>query len=171
MIPESLKPYERELKASVIFCGMMGSSKYSTFLYSVVNKRFKSEVLNRTIQALVMIYFGNALPEGFKIEEPDSNAKFEVISFEEFLQVFLEKAKKEKINTSRIRWNRMADGTMNCQYGDCQIGRVAFGKRSSRMQILSNDYVEWVYNKSFSEYVQYLDWWIKYCKYLDDKHY
>ena len=64
----------------------------------------------------------------------------------------------------------MADGTMNFQYGDAQIGRVTFGKRSSRMQVLSSDYVEWMYNKTFDEYVKLLDWWIKYTKELED-HY
>ena len=79
-------------------------------------------------------------------------------------------AKKEGINTSRIRWNTMADGTINFQYGDSQIGRVHFGKRSSWMQLLSADYVEKIYNKSFDEYVKNLDWWLKYCKHLDDRN-
>lgn len=169
-LTDSLKPYEKELKASVIYCGMMGSSKASTMFNSLVRKRINHEVLNKTIQALIMMYFGNPIPKGFHIEEPDPNVKVEEISFDRFLATFLELAKKEGINTRKIRWNKMADGTMNFQYGDAQIGRVTFGKRSSRMQVLSSDYVEWMYNKTFDEYVKLLDWWIKYTKELED-HY
>ena len=59
---------------------------------------------------------------------------------------------------------QLKDGTYNFMYEDIQIGRIKFGKKSSKMQILTNNDITWIENKTLDTYIAYLDKWIEYIK-------
>lgn len=65
-------------------------------------------------------------------------------------------------STELLRHNTMSNGVENFEFKNWQIGRVYFGKRTSKMQILTEDSVVWIENKTLAEYVENIDKWISY---------
>lgn len=88
--------------------------------------------------------------------------------FDDFVSVLKAKLKAENLSTSYFHYNTMSDGTVNFMYKDWQIGRVYFGKKVSRMQIIDDDKVEWVNNKSLDYYISRIPKWIEYVKHLEE---
>lgn len=49
-------------------------------------------------------------------------------------------------------------------YEDLQIGRIKFGKKSSKMQIITKDNVIWLENEPIEVYLENIERWIEYIK-------
>lgn len=60
--------------------------------------------------------------------------------------------------------DQLKDGTYNFMYKDMQIGRIKFGKKSSKMQIITKDNVVWLENESIEIYLENIDRWVEYIK-------
>lgn len=93
--------------------------------------------------------------------DDEQAAKLEI-----FMTALDEKVSAIGINPDDVFCNEMADGTMNFTYHGCQIGRVKFGRRSSKMQVLTHKDVKWISNQPLSVYIENLDFWLKYLKTL-----
>ncbi len=64
----------------------------------------------------------------------------------------------------KLQYDELKDGTCNFMYEDMQIGRIKFGKKSSSMQIMSLDFVDWLKNETMETYLDNIPKWIKYLK-------
>lgn len=60
--------------------------------------------------------------------------------------------------------DRLKDGTYNFMYEDLQIGRIKFGKKSSKMQIITKDNVIWLENEPIEVYLENIERWVEYIK-------
>lgn len=60
--------------------------------------------------------------------------------------------------------DQLKDGTYNFMYEDLQIGRIKFGKKSSKMQIITKDNVIWLENEPIEVYLKNIEKWINYIK-------
>lgn len=60
--------------------------------------------------------------------------------------------------------DQLKDGTYNFMYEDLQIGRIKFGKKSSKMQIITKDNVIWLENEPIEVYLENIERWIEYIK-------
>ena len=86
--------------------------------------------------------------------------------FNDFLNVLQDKIKVARLFPKYLTYNTMSNGIVNFTYKGCQIGRIYFGKKTSKMQIINSLNVIWIENKSFEEYIQNIDKWIAYAKHL-----
>lgn len=60
--------------------------------------------------------------------------------------------------------DQLKDGTYNFMYEDLQIGRIKFGKKSSKMQIITKDNVIWLENEPIEVYLENIERWVEYIK-------
>lgn len=60
--------------------------------------------------------------------------------------------------------DQLKDGTYNFMYEDIQIGRIKFGKKSSKMQIITKDNVIWLENEPIEVYLENIERWVEYIK-------
>lgn len=80
----------------------------------------------------------------------------------DFVTVLKEKLTEAKLDTGLLEQETLSSGVVNFTYNKLQIGRIYFGKRSSKMQCITNDTVEWTENESFETYVSKIGKWIEY---------
>ena len=88
-------------------------------------------------------------------------------SFNFFLKSLKDRMIYENLPVDKLSYNKMSDGVINFTYDDYQIGRVYFGKRTSKMQLIDGKKVIWLVDRPFNEYLTDITFWIKYIKLLD----
>lgn len=98
-----------------------------------------------------------------------------------FIKELTTKVDQAGLDKEQIIYNKANDGTINFLYKNFQIGRVKFGKKTSKMQFITSkailvksefgDYydfdngsVEWVQNESLDFYISSIEKWIDYTK-------
>lgn len=80
----------------------------------------------------------------------------------DFITILKKKITKAGLNLELLEQNTLSDGVVNFSYDGMQIGRIYFGKRTSKIQVIFSDNVEWFNNKDFDFYVSKIDLWIEY---------
>jgi len=84
--------------------------------------------------------------------------------------VFFENLKCELqmacLDVKKLKYDVLKDSTYNFTYENKQIGRIKFGKRSSKMQIITLTTVTWLENLTLEEYISNISKWVKYIKQL-----
>lgn len=96
---------------------------------------------------------------------------FEKFSIDVFIDELKNKMHKSGLNVDKLEYDVLKDGTYNFIYhiepdANCQIGRVRFNKRSSKMQIITKNDVVWLQNETMETYIKSIDKWIEYTKQL-----
>ena len=184
-LPEKLKKYEKELRAITIYCDMMGSNNAKQLFFARNKVDFDKELVNRPIQALRMLISGTDIPKDFVLENEAQNSwKYSDNVVEIFIEELKERINKAGLKNSKLSYSSMKDGTLHFTYNGYQIGRIKLGKKSSAMQIITmnlktipneygddivttDDFVEWLENKSLETYINNIDKWIETIKVIN----
>ena len=174
-LPKCLEKYEKEVKATAIYTQMMGAGekKAKSFFVNHYKIDFDKEILDKVFHALCFVAMGVELPEDFNIEnieekiEADKNlpkSYFENLATEKFIEQLKKELQNAGYDLQKLQYDELKDGTCNFMYEDMQIGRIKFGKKSSSMQIISLDFVDWLKNETMETYLDNIPKWIKYLK-------
>lgn len=83
-------------------------------------------------------------------------------AFSVFTAELEKKLKAENLPTRNLSVNFLSNGIANFTYDGFQIGRIYFGKRTSKMQIIDSESVIWLENEPLENYIANIDKWIKY---------
>lgn len=178
-LPQCLVEYEKELKAAAIYTQMMGANPMSAVSFFCKNNEidFDKSIINKIIPAIYSIAQGIAIPsniinelENIDVKNTNRNNNKQLsneLSIDEFIKHLKDKIKNAGYNLHQLKYDIHKDGTYNFIYKDFQIGRVKFGKRSSKMQILNGDSVLWLENEDMETYIVKMDLWIDYIKSIE----
>ncbi len=184
-LPNCMKPYEKDVKATTIYTNIMGSNPRNSvpFFCQRVNADFNRRILEKAFIFLSAYESGakgldysdieNLEQEQIRIDNAPKEI-FENLSIDKFIEELKNKIIQAGLDISKLEYDVLKDGTSNFTYhiGDwnSQIGRIVFGKKKSSMQILTQDTVKWLDNLPMEEYIKNIDKWILYIKEIE-KHY
>ena len=99
--------------------------------------------------------------------------------FDDFISELKRQMRAENLSEKNLAHNKMSDGMLNFTYKEIQIGRIYFGKRSSKMQLtkttLKKEHnvlmpysdVKWLSNEPFEKYLSSIGIWIEEMKTID----
>lgn len=88
------------------------------------------------------------------------------MDIENFYNVLKQRVLEAGFNDNNLSIDQLKDGTYNFAYEECQIGRIKFGKRSSKMQIIDADNVTWLENQPIETYIENIAKWIEYIRFI-----
>ena len=178
-IPNCLKPFEKEIKATAIYTYIMGSNPRNAvpFFCQRIKADINKQILEKTFIFLCM-YESGALNLNYsdienleQKQQKIDNAPSEILknlSIDDFINAVNTKFNNNGLNISNIQYTVLKDGTYNFTYRSSQIGRIRIGKRSSKMQIITDYTVNWLENLTMQEYINNIDKWVQYAKTLGD---
>ena len=138
---------------------------------------FFYNLLADTHETVKAISTGKARQEPKMIEE--KSAEKEDTRLDDFISELKRQMKAEKLSEKNLAHNKMSDGILNFTYKEIQIGRIYFGKRSSKMQLskttLKKEHnvlmpyfdVKWLSNEPFEKYLSSIGIWIEEMKTID----
>lgn len=174
-IPQCLEKYEKELKSTAIYARMMGANP--TKAVSFFNNHFKIRCDKRIINEILVTLCIYAIKPNLSEENIDkinnieeeikridniSQSVFAELSIDKFIETLQQKIQILGFDLDELKITQYKDGTYNFTYGECQIGRIYFGQKSSTMQILTLNDVIWLKNETFEKYIENIDKWIEY---------
>ena len=82
--------------------------------------------------------------------------------FTTFTAELQKKLSAEHLSPRNLSVNFLSNGAANFTYDGFQIGRIYFGKQTSKMQIIDSESVTWLKDEPLETYIANIDNWIKY---------
>ena len=174
-LPNCLKPYEKDIKATTIYTNIMGSNPRNAvpFFCQRINADIDRKILEKAF-IFLCLYESGALNLNYSdIENLEQEQKridntpaevFKNLSIDDFINAVNKKFIENGLNIDNLKYDVLKDGTYNFTYNDYQIGRIKIGKRSSKMQIVTKDVPIWLENLAMEEYINNVEKWVKYTK-------
>jgi len=98
----------------------------------------------------------------------DSSKKYKISSDEEFfVKALIQKLINNKLQYLQLQLHRMANGAISVSYARYPVGKIKLQGRKTYMQILKDVYTfDVVDNLNTQEYIDNIDLWILYIKYI-----
>ncbi|MGB8451151.1 MAG: hypothetical protein WCD89_02360 [Anaerocolumna sp.] len=128
---------------------------------AVHNSLFESNNLEEHYNFIVKNLRYTTTPPSRIYEITESEKTFLMITILKFINAGLE---------NKINLIRMADGTLNINYSSYPIGCIRLIKKKTYMQILTSLYGHYsIEYCKLEEYINKIDEWITYTKYIVDK--